>query len=462
MKKILKSSLLLLSILLVITTAACETLEEAGLVQGEDKGLRASGTIEAVDVSVSSETGGTVVQVYASEGERVQAGDMLFRLKDDVLEAQKNQAEAAYESAKAGMALAESALESARIHVEMTELQYEIALETARQQERALLGERWRAAQPAEFELPVWYFERSEAIGSALLEVEAAAEGLEEEHENLRLLHADSAYAELEKAEVRLSDAQAAYLVADAVLEQAKRQTDRDIREIAQQNFDTAEAELEAAQTSYDQLLTESDVQNVLEARARLAVAEERYQTALDRYHGLLTGEFALAVQLAAAAVEQAEAAVIQANAGVTQAQNAINEAQAALDLIEVYFEKLSVNSPVDGVVRTRGIEPGEVLQPGVTAMTIDQTDDLTLTIYFPENQYGKISLGDMAEVRVDSFPGEVFEGVVIRIADRAEYTPRNVQTQEERVTTVYAVELSLSSPAGKLKPGMPADATFE
>jgi HlyD family secretion protein len=82
--------------------------------------------------------------------------------------------------------------------------------------------------------------------------------------------------------------------------------------------------------------------------------------------------------------------------------------------------------------------------------------------VFIPENKYGQINLGDQARLSSDSFPEQTFDAKVIRIADRAEYTPRNVQTQEERVTTVYAIELSVSNPEGKLKPGMPVDVLFE
>ena len=85
----------------------------------------------------------------------------------------------------------------------------------------------------------------------------------------------------------------------------------------------------------------------------------------------------------------------------------------------------------------------------------------LPITVYIPENRYGQISVEDHAVVSVDSFPGEVFDAVVVRIADRAEYTPRNTQTQEERVTTVFAIKLVVNDPDGKLKPGMPADVEF-
>jgi HlyD family secretion protein len=112
-------------------------------------------------------------------------------------------------------------------------------------------------------------------------------------------------------------------------------------------------------------------------------------------------------------------------------------------------------------VVLTRSIEPGEVIQGGMTALTIAQLDHLKLTVYISEDRYGQISLGDHAKLLVDSYPEETFDAVVARIADKAEYTPRNVQTAEERQNTVYAVELSITNPQGKLIPGMPVDVEF-
>jgi len=82
----------------------------------------------------------------------------------------------------------------------------------------------------------------------------------------------------------------------------------------------------------------------------------------------------------------------------------------------------------------------------------------LTLTVYVPEDQYGQVYLGQEYPVSVDSFPGQTFTGVVTRIADQAEFTPRNVQTVSGRKSTVYAVRLSLTNPDLSLKPGMPAD----
>jgi len=124
------------------------------------------------------------------------------------------------------------------------------------------------------------------------------------------------------------------------------------------------------------------------------------------------------------------------------------------------YTEK--VRSPINGIVLTRAIEPGEVALGGSTLFVVADLHDISLTVYVPEERYGQISLGGVYPVTVDSFPGEVFWGTVIHIADEAEFTPRNVQTVKGRKNTVYAVKLNLSNPTLALKPGMPADVDLD
>ena len=91
----------------------------------------------------------------------------------------------------------------------------------------------------------------------------------------------------------------------------------------------------------------------------------------------------------------------------------------------------------------------------------IGNLDQVTLTVFIPENLYGQIRLGQKANITVDSYSGRTFAGSVTYIADQAEFTPRNVQTIESRSSTVYKVEISLTNPDGELKPGMPADAVI-
>ena len=128
---------------------------------------------------------------------------------------------------------------------------------------------------------------------------------------------------------------------------------------------------------------------------------------------------------------------------------------------IDVQSERLEVKAAVDGSLLVRNIQPGEVIQTGTAAMTIGELENLTVTVYIPQERYGQINLGDLAKLTADSFPDQTFDAVVVRIADRAEFTPRNVQTQEDRRTIVFAVELAVNDQSGKLKPGMPADVEF-
>jgi multidrug resistance efflux pump len=113
----------------------------------------------------------------------------------------------------------------------------------------------------------------------------------------------------------------------------------------------------------------------------------------------------------------------------------------------------------MDGVVGTRGAQIGETATAGRPMLTIVNLDEVTLVLYIPENRIGQVRIGQQVDVSVDSFPERVFVGRVESIAGEAEFTPRNVQTKEERVNLVFAVDVSIPNPDHALKPGMPADA---
>ena len=152
---------------------------------------------------------------------------------------------------------------------------------------------------------------------------------------------------------------------------------------------------------------------------------------------------------------------IASANA-LDQAKSALAQAEANLDLIDAQMSKLTVNAPMDGVILTRNVEPGEFVQPGAAALTVGDVTNLTITVYVPENRYGEVSLGQVVDVTVDSFPGVTFSATVIQIAQKAEFTPRNVQTVEGRSATMFAIKLKVENSEGKLKPGMPADVVFK
>jgi RND family efflux transporter MFP subunit len=219
--------------------------------------------------------------------------------------------------------------------------------------------------------------------------------------------------------------------------------------------LDSAKAELEASQLDYDRILTTTAAENVLEARARVATARMMLDNSQQTYDQLRIGENSLTVDAAGKAVEQAEAAEKQAKAGLSQAQ-------AALDLLDLQISKAAVTAPISGTVLSLNLDEGEMVSPGSTVIVLGQLEEVTLTVYVPEDQYGRISLGQPVSVTVDSFSNRTFTGTVRHISDEAEFTPRNVQTEAGRKTTVYAVEISLSNADGSLKPGMSADATID
>lgn len=429
----MKKQMIFLVSVLVMTSlilSAC-----GSLVGTTTSDLSASGTISAREVRIAPQIGGQVVSISVEEGQQVKAGDELFRLDDSLITAQRQQADAAVQ-------LAQAALKTAQT-------QYDLTLNAARLQDRQNRVTSWSASQPGEFDMPVWYFNTDEKLASANTEVEAAKSNLDKEKANLEKVLKDVASQEFLDAEKRLSDAQATFLIADQVLTQAKNaQDNQDLENYAQSLFDAAESELKSAQTDYNRLLTTKAAEDILEARARVKVAQERYDRALDYYNSLLTGDQSMQVKAAEAVVQQAEAALAQA--------------QAALATIEVQLKKTVVTAPVDGIILTRGLEVGETLAPGGVVITVGQLQEVELIVYIPETVYGNVNLGDQVSIVVDSFPGQTFTGSVTYISDKAEFTPRNVQTVEGRQATVYAVKIVVPNTDLKLKPGMPADVAFE
>ena len=423
--------------------------------------LTGSGTVETTEVAISPEVSGKVVQVLVKEGDAVKAGDTLIKLDDSLLNAQLNQAKTNLALAQAGLDSARTSLTAAQAGATTTQTQYDLTLASSRLQAQPARLSAWSQTEPSEFNQPGWYFTHSEEMTATQQEVSAASSALDTAKTNFKSLITSGTYTNLAAVELRLAQAQTAFLDAREVLNRAQTQNNSALRDVAQQAFDAAKAELDAAQKAYAELLTTQEASDVLQARAHLASAQDRYDTAVDRYNALLTGEDSLNVKVAADNLAQADANVTVSSSKVTQAQKAIDQAQAALDLVNVQIQKLVITSPSDGIILARNVEPGEVVVSGATALTIGQPNDLTITVYIPENRYGEVKLGNQASVSVDSFPNQSFDATVTRIADQAEFTPRNVQTAEGRQTTVYAVELAVQNPGGLLKPGMPADVTF-
>jgi HlyD family secretion protein len=145
--------------------------------------------------------------------------------------------------------------------------------------------------------------------------------------------------------------------------------------------------------------------------------------------------------------------------AGPTENEIAVVEAQPKV--LEANPGKFTLISPVNGVVLNQTLRVGELAAPAATILNTADLSGLMLTVYVPVDRLGEVLLDQEVQVVVDSFPGRVFAGQVSSISNSPEFVPRNVATKEERLNTVYAVEIELGTKSGLLKPGMPADATF-
>jgi len=411
--------------------------------------LDASGTIESVVVNVSPEMAGKAVEVLAKEGQPVSKGDPLLRLDDSLLQSEKQTAQTALDSANAAVKTAEVALESAQ-------LQYDITLTNALAQDANSRTAIWDESKPSQFDQPVWYFSKEERMTAAQAEVDVKKAALDDAMKKLDETSAKAGSSDFLEVEANLVQMRLAYQSAQDVFDSTNGASDsQNLRDAAQITLDEAEIDLADAQKDYDDALTTDGAIDVLEARADAIVAQEAYDRAVDNLRALQTGADSPQVQVAANAVEQKTAALEQAKTNVASAQS-------RLDTLNTQLTKITVYAPMDGVVITRNVEPGEFVQPGAVTFTMANLNELTITVYVPEDQYGNISLGQEASVTVDSFPGETFDAVVTHIADQAEFTPRNVQTVEGRSSTVFAIKLKVTDFKGDLKIGMPADVVFK
>ncbi len=443
--KIKKRNLYIMLLIIMMTAAGCQGING----DKTDDVLSGSGTLAADEIKIASEIGGLIKRISVMEGDQVNEGDLLIAVDDAIFQAEKARAEAGLKAARAGVNTAEEQVISA-------ELQFQLVVQGATSGERAFRAQEWMMPIPVEIDLPIWYYQKGEQLEIVRQEVLEAEERLESQQEKLYAeLNADNNQDFLE-VEQTLHAEQIAFLVAKHTLERAQSAAQRDeLLDVAQEAYDAVLASLESAQLDYERELNTQAAEDILEARAKVAAAQSDLDYVRDQLMALETGEESLQVEAARAGVSLAEA-------GLAQARAMAEQARAGLDVLLAQEEKLTAESPVDGVVLSLNVMEGEITGPGSTLMTIAPLDELKLTVYISEENYGQVKLGQSVEIQADSFPGEKFQGDVVYIADQAEFTPRNVQTVEGRKTTVYAIKILVDNPTGELKPGMPTDVIFE
>jgi HlyD family secretion protein len=140
-------------------------------------------------------------------------------------------------------------------------------------------------------------------------------------------------------------------------------------------------------------------------------------------------------------------------------AEAAFIMAKASLDRVSASMENAVIFSPISGIILSKNIEPGETAFPGTPIITIADLSKPWIKIYIPEKHIGFVKLGQNAFIYVDSFPNKPFKGKVTSISNKAEFTPKTIQTKDERVKLMFAVKIVIENKEQSLKPGMPADA---
>jgi len=300
-----------------------------GCGNNKDKNqINASGTIESVNVTVSSKAAGQIKRLLVDEGDRVKKGDVLVEIDHDLLDIQIRQAEANVDFANA----------------------------------------------------------------------------------QLRLLQSGSRQEDIKQTEDLLKQSK-------INLDQSK--TDKDRMEFLYSSNSVTKKQLEDAQTKYNLNLSQYNASKEnLQKIKNLARPQE---------------------------IEQSKAN--------------LRKNVAALELLKQNLEDCKVIAPVDGIISKKYVEAGEMVNQNSSLLKLSNLETVDLMIYVNEEELGKVKLNQKADITVDTYKDKVYNGKIIFISPEAEFTPKNIQTQDERTKLVFGVKIEIPNPQFELKPGMPADA---
>ena len=297
------------------------------------------------------------------------------------------------------------------------------------------------------------------ALQAAETEVEQAETSIQWEKANL------AADVEQKRADLSSNDSK--------LLELKNGSRPQEIREAkagvdaAQSEFDRAKSDWARAQT----LFKDDDIsaEQYDQFRDRWQSTEAALKQAQERNALVVAGPRVEDVEAQAAVVERARGALKMAEANALEVKRReqelatrradIEQSKASIALIDSQLADTIAICPVDGVVLVKAADIGEILAPGTTVVTVGDIDHPWLRGYIDEKDMGRVKIGSKARVTTDSYPGKVYSGRVSFIASEAEFTPKQIQTQEERVKLVYRIKIDVENPNRELKSNMPADA---
>jgi len=318
-----------LRIISFASAALALTLYVSGCGNGKDtNSINASGTIESVNVTISSKTSGTINKINFKEGDRVKKGDLLVEISHDILDIQLRQSEAGVDLANA----------------------------------------------------------------------------------QLKLLRSGARREDIKQSE--------------ELVKQAKI------------NMELARQDKERAEELYRQDAT----------------TKKLYDDAIGRYDLTVT-------QYNSTKENLAKVKTIIRPEEIEQAQANLKKAVSMVDLLKQNIEDCKIYAPSDGFVSKKFVEEGENAVMGGSLLRLSNLETVNLVIYIPETELAKVKLGQEADITIDAFKDKNYKGKIIFISPEAEFTPKNIQTPDERTKLVFAIKIEIPNPQFELKPGLPADA---
>ncbi|HEY9851677.1 MAG TPA: HlyD family efflux transporter periplasmic adaptor subunit [Leptolyngbyaceae cyanobacterium] len=392
------------------------------LSRPKTEGLQLSGRIEGYPTDIGARVPGRVNFVAVREGDTVSQGQVIVRLDDAEIQAQLR-------GATARIAAAQQQERQVQMQIEVVNTQIQEAELNRQQSEGDARGRIYQA--------------QANVAGSQAQVTQAEAQ--------------------VNQAEAQVNQAQAQVNQARSQLKLATTNRDRYARlvregAISQQQFDQFQTTFETAQAT------------LANAYAGLATARATLETriaAVDAARRQVNAAQGALVQVQTTSINpdirkaQVNALRRQLNvigAQLDAAKAEVANAQAAQQQILAQINYLSVISPMNGVVITRSVEPGQVVTSGKTLLTIIDPNSVYMRGYVPEGQIGQVRIGQKAKVILDSAPTQPLAARVAAIDTQASFTPENIYFKEDRVKQVFGVKLTLDNPQGFAKPGMPAD----
>lgn len=357
--------------------------------------LEVSGRIEGYETNVGAKVGGRVDTVTHREGEMLKAGELIAQISDDDIQAQLRGTLARIEKAKEQVESARDKLQVIRSQIDEGELKVK--------------------------------------------------QSQEESFGRIRQWEATVAMNES-----KLSQSKSELLQAQAELNLAK---------VRKERYDFLVGREAVTKDEADQVSTtfENDKAIVSAREANVNAAARELKSSIGQLAQARSSR--LSPHIESAAKLALEKQLLQAQHDVKQSEHEVANAIAERDMTQANIAYLKITSPINGVVTARAVEPGAVVTPGQTILSVIDLNNVYLRAYIPEGDIGRVRVGQAAKVFLDADPKKPFEGKISQIDPQGSFTPENIYFKNDRVKQVFGIKIEIDKPGGFAKPGMPADA---